>query len=597
VSGPARGVCPRRGALAPTRGALAILAALAILGLTASAGSLSAQAGRSWRIESFDVEAVVLPGGTVVVTETIRPHFDGSFNGIYRTIPIRYRSWGEFGHTLILDLESITDGAGQPLRYETDTEGDRRTYKVWIPDARDATRTVRIRYRADRALKHFEDHDELYWNATGTEWPVPIGEASIRVVLPDEATGVRARAFTGGFGSTEEAADIRTSANLVEVRTTRPLEFREGLTVAVAWDPGVVERPGALANAAFFLRSNLPLLFPILAFLGMFALWRRVGRDPRRRPIAAAYEPPEGITPGDAGLLVDHRPDMRDVTATLVDLAVRGFLRVKEEQRDLLFGLIDRTDYVFEMVAPRERWEELAPHERLLLAGMFEHGARPEVAMSELEEEFYEHLPAIKTALYDRARERGDYRWRPDRVLGVFIGLGVAAGVGLTVLGLVLANRGVVAPAAAVVGGVLTGLVIVGFGVFMPARTTGGTRRLEQILGFEEFLKAVDSDRFRRMVTSPEMFERFLPYAMALQVEKRWARAFESIYEQPPQPSWYVGSGDGYFRPTHFTSRLGAMSSRAESAMASSPRSSGGSGFGGGGFSGGGRGGGGGGAF
>jgi uncharacterized membrane protein len=131
----------------------------------------------------------------------------------------------------------------------------------------------------------------------------------------------------------------------------------------------------------------------------------------------------------------------------------------------------------------------------------------------------------------------------------------------------------------------------------MPARTAGGTRRLEQILGFEEFLKAVDSDRFRRMVTSPEMFERFLPYAMALQVEKRWARAFESIYEQPPQPSWYVGSGDGYFRPTHFTSRLGAMSSRAESAMASSPRSSGGSGFGGGGFSGGGMGGGGGGAF
>ena len=154
------------------------------------------------------------------------------------------------------------------------------------------------------------------------------------------------------------------------------------------------------------------------------------------------------------------------------------------------------------------------------------------------------------------------------------------------------------APAAAIVGGVLTGLIVIGFGVFMPARTIGGVRRLEQILGFEEFLKAVDSDRFRRMVTSPELFERFLPYAMALQVEKRWARAFENIYAEPPQPSWYVGTGDGTsFRPTHFTSRLGTMSSRAESAMSSSPRSSGGSGFGGGGFSGGGGGGGGGGAF
>ncbi|HUG40580.1 MAG TPA: DUF2207 domain-containing protein, partial [Longimicrobiales bacterium] len=518
--------------------------------------------------------------------------------GIYRTIPIRYRSWGEFGHTLILDLESITDGSGQPLRYETSTEGDSRTYKVWVPDARDATRTVRIRYRADRALKHFEEHDELYWNVTGTEWPVPIDEASVRVVLPEGATGIRARAFTGAFGSTEEAADIRLDGSLVDVRASRPLEFREGLTVAVAWDPGVVDRPGAAANVLFFLRSNWPLFFPVFAFLGMLALWRRIGRDPRRRPIAPAYEPPEGLTPGDIGLLMDHRPDMRDITATMVDLAVRGFVRVKEEERDLLFGLLDRTDYVFEMVAPRERWDELARHERLLLAGLFEHGARPEVAMSDLEEEFYKHLPDIKKALYERALDRKDYRWRPDRVAAVFIGAGLAIGGVLTFLGLALASGGVVAPAAAIAGGVLTALVILGFAVVMPARTIAGTRRLEQILGFEEFLEAVDSDRFRRMVTGPEMFEHFLPFAMALQVEKRWARAFEAIYAEPPQPSWYVGSGNGSFRPTHFTSRVGQMTGRAQSAMASSPRSSGGSGFsGGGGSSGGGMGGGGGGAF
>lgn len=576
------------------------LLGLALLALAGGSGWPSpahAQASRAWLIESFDVEAVVLSNGTVVVTETIRPRFTGSYEGIYRTIPVRYRSWGQFGHTLLLDLESITDGAGNPLRHETSNEGDSRTFKVWVPGARDATRTVRIRYRADRALKHFDEHDELYWNVTGTEWPVPIEDASVRVVLPESVAGVRARAFTGSFGSTEEAADVRVDGQVVDVRATRELGFREGLTVAVAWDPGAVARPSAAANVAFFLRSNWPLFLPIIALAGMYALWRRYGKDPDRRAIAPAYEPPEGLTPGDVGLLVDHRPDMRDVTATLVDLAVRGFLRVREQEKSLLFGLIDSTGYTFEMVAPEERWDELARHERLLLDALFDGGARPEVEMSELEEEFYEHLPDIKKALYDRALARRDYRLRPDRVLGAYVGIGVAAGVGLTVLGLVMATRGVVAPAAAVAGGVLTALVIIGFGVVMPARTAQGARRLEAALGFEEFLKAVDSDRFRRMITGPELFERFLPYAMAMQVEKRWARAFEKLYAEPPQPTWYVGSHHGGFNPTAFTSRLGQMTGRAESAMSSSPRSSGGSGFGGGGFSGGGMGGGGGGAF
>ncbi len=556
-----------------------------------------AQEGRSWLIEAFDVEAVVLPSGTVVVTETIRPHFTGSYNGIYRTIPVRYRSWGQFGYTLLLDLESITDGAGNPLRYETRNEGDSRTFKVWVPGARDATRTVRIRYRADRALKHFEDHDELYWNVTGTEWPVPIEDASVRVVLPDSVTGVRARAFTGAFGSTEAAADIRVDGQVVDVHTTRELGFREGLTVAVAWDPGVVERPTTAANVAFFLRSNWPLLLPVIALAIMYLLWRRYGKDPDRLAIAPAYEPPEGLTPGDVGLLVDHRPDMRDVTATLVDLAVRGFLRVTEREKSVLFGLIDSTEYTFEMVAPRERWDELGRHERLLLDALFDRGRRPEVAMSDLEEEFYEHLPDIKKALYDRALSRRDYHLRPDRVLGAYVGVGIGVGLAITVLGLIMTSRGLVAPAAAIAGGLLTALVIVGFGLVMPARTVQGARRLEGILGFEEFLKAVDSDRFRRMITGPELFERFLPYAMALQVEKRWARAFEKIYAEPPQPTWYVGSHPGAFNPTAFTTRLGQMTGRAQSAMASSPRSSGGSGFGGGGFSGGGMGGGGGGAF
>jgi len=130
----------------------------------------------------------------------------------------------------------------------------------------------------------------------------------------------------------------------------------------------------------------------------------------------------------------------------------------------------------------------------------------------------------------------------------------------------------------------------------MPARTLEGTTAVEKVIGFEEFLSRVESDRFERMVKTPAMFEKYLPFAMAFGVENNWVKAFEEIYRQPPE--WYRGpSGRMDFHPRSFVSDLGRMSSRAAAVMASAPRSSGGSGFSGGGFSGGGFGGGGGGGF
>ena len=144
------------------------------------------------------------------------------------------------------------------------------------------------------------------------------------------------------------------------------------------------------------------------------------------------------------------------------------------------------------------------------------------------------------------------------------------------------------------IAGVVSAAIVIGFGRIMPARTVQGARVLERVLGFEEFLRRVEGDRLERVVKTPEMFERFLPFAMAFGVERKWAKAFEGIYREPP--TWYVGSTSGPFNIQGFSGRLGDLSSRTESAMSSSPRSSGGSGFSGG-SSGGGGGGGGGGGF
>src|SRR5690606_7899813 len=149
-------------------------------------------------------------------------------------------------------------------------------------------------------------------------------------------------------------------------------------------------------------------------------------------------------------------------------------------------------------------------------------------------------------------------------------------------------------PGPAVFGGLLSGVVVIGFGLFMPARTVAGTRALEGVLGFEEFLDRVESDRFERVVLSPELFEKYLPHAMALGVEERWTRAFADIYREPPR--WYRGAGGAdVFHSGAFVRDLGDMTRQAGTAMSSSPRSSSGSGFSGGPSGGGLRGGGGGG--
>jgi hypothetical protein len=489
-------------------------------------------------------------------------------------------------------------------------EGHYRKIKVWVPNARDAVRTVVVRYRAENALRHFDEDDlewdELYWNVTGDEWPVPIEASSALIQLPSGVTGVRARAFTGRFGSDESAADIaiRDAENAVEVRSLRGLGIHEGLTVVVAWDARaggadgeyVVHRPGPIEKALAFLRSNWPLVIPLLVFFLMHRIWSRVGKDPARRPVAAKYEPPAGMTPFEAGVLVDNRPDMRDVTSTLVDLAVRGWLEIEQVEEDKLFGLVKDTDYVFELQRPLAAAGELKSYERRLLEAMFGGGSDMRVRSSELENSFYKDLPGIKSALFDQLVGDGYYRSRPDRVQGAWIGGGLAGAGVLAVLGFVLASTWGMSQLTVIVAAVLSAAIVVGFGIVMPARTVKGARAQEEVLGFEEFLERVESDRFKRMITGPEMFEKFLPFAMALGVEKQWAAAFADILREPP--NWYHGAGHATFRPSMFVSDLSGMSNATASAMTTAPRSTGGSGMsGGGGFSGGGFGGGGGGAF
>ncbi|HKD62940.1 MAG TPA: DUF2207 domain-containing protein [Candidatus Acidoferrales bacterium] len=567
---------------------LALISALSLAAPTAQARDLT--------IQRFDETVTVNTNGTIEVTEIIEARFTGFSHGIYRTIPVEYDTPQHLNYSLLLEPLSVTDDHGHALKYEQKREGRYLKFKISVPGAQDATKTVMVHYRILNAIRFFEDHDELYWNVTGAEWDAPIRTASAKIELPDGVTGLHAIAFTGAYGSRESDAKVETTGNIVEVSTNHPLYYREGLTAVAGWDKGFVHPPSTVAKIALFLRSNWPLFLPAIAFFIMLWLWWTRGRDPERASIAVQYEPPDKLTPGECGTLVDNEAAMRDITATLVDLAVKGYLTIEQKDESHLLGLTHSKEYIFHLKRPSTEWGAVRPHELEMLSALFDDGSLTSVKLSDLQNHFYTHLPAIRSRIFDALMADGYYLHRPDTVRQGYIAAGIVIGILLFVFGGALGAATGVAHLTWVIAAILTAAVICIFGWFMPARTLTGARTFEKVLGFEQFLERVESDRLERIVKTPEMFEKFLPYAMALRCEKKWVAAFAGIAMQPPQ--WYSGPYGNGFVPYIFVNDLNMMSAHAGSVMASAPRSSsGGSGFGGGGFSGGGFGGGGGGGW
>jgi uncharacterized membrane protein len=337
------------------------------------------------------------------------------------------------------------------------------------------------------------------------------------------------------------------------------------------------------------------LLIPFLVFYLVFKTWQKRGRDPKEGSTAVQYAPVEGASPAELGTLVDNTADLKDITATLVDLAVRGFIKIEEKTESHLFGLAKSTDYIIHFTGDPADTRSLKPHEQHYLSALSSLAPIGEssVKISDLQDKFYTHLPSIRSAIYDKLLSSGYYLQRPDKVKGKWAAFGaltLAVGAGLTALTVSRMSM-TFAPGAFIVATFVSAVIVFVFAAIMPARTIAGARAREATLGFKEFLSRVESERYKKMITSPEMFERYLPFAMAFGVGDKWARAFQDIYREPP--NWYVG-GPANFNVVSFTHSINNMSSVAASSMSSSPSSSG---SGGGGSSGGGSGGGGGSGF
>jgi hypothetical protein len=584
------------------RSTLCLLAAICFA-VTASA--------RSWNIADFADSITIDDHGSALVTERITCNFEGEYHGIIRRIPIEYPGPKGTNFTLYMKILSVTDGDGNKLKYDLTNAGDMRQLKIYIPGATDTKKEVDIAYEVSNAIRHFEDFDEFYWNVTGNDWPVPIDHASASVYFPPSArnAGLRAQAFTGPYGSTEHQAsatindsDIPAHGALAAFETTNPLEMRGGLTIDVYIPKGVLREPSELTRLGWFLGSNPIVFLPPFAFVVMFSLWYWKGKDPDPgMSVAPMYSPPENISPAEAGTLLGDSVHPRDITASLVDLAVRGYIKIEETTQKVL--VFSSKDYVFHLLKGRAQWDPLPEHEQDILEQMFPVAeVDTTCALSSLKNRFYMAIPQIKNDVMTALKQKGMYGLDPDSAH--FYGI---------VGAVIIAAPFILLQFAGIANFALSGwllwasIIVAAFIAFafirvMPAKSLRGAKTTVGIKGFQEFMSRVDGDRLRTM--PGDTFEKFLPYAMALGVEEHWAKAFQGIIQNPP--TWYVGPGYGtygMFNPVLFTHDVRTMSNVAASTFVSAPRSSssgsgfGGGGFSGGGFSGGGFGGGGGDAF
>jgi uncharacterized membrane protein YgcG len=567
----------------------------------------------------FDVNIVIEPSGDLEITETIVQEFGSTpRHGIFRYIPNRLRYDDEFDRVYPIDLESVTASPpGTPDDVETKDENGNFVIRIGDPDTTITGRhTYKIVYTVKGAMNGFADHDELFWNAIGNQWEQDIGQMNVRVTGPADIT--RIACYQGPFGSTIPCDSSKITKNGDAVFEQSNLAAFQAMSVVIALPTGSVASTAPILDERWSLDkafSRTPesvgggagLLVLIVGGFG-WLVWRR-GRDVRYRgsqvdqvmgnptpdaetqavPLfekgtsVVEFEPPEGLRPGQVGTLVDEVANTLDVSATIVDLAVRKYLVIEEIPKTWLLGKADWN--LRRLPDPAE--DTLLPYESKLLDGLFEDG--DQVELSALRKKFAERLQKVKEALYNDMVRRKWFLRRPDRVRQTWVVIGslaLFAGIAATILLATFTKLGILG-IPLVIGGVL---LLIGANK-MPARTAKGTAMTRRVNGFRVVIEKAEA-YMSKWAEQENVFTRFLPFAVVFGVTDKWAKAFESLGQLPSDTTWYVSSRP--FVYSQFADSIDSFTVQTSGTISSTPAGSGSSGFGGGGAGGGGGGGGGG---
>lgn len=592
----------------------------------------------------FDASITVRADGSLLVVEAIDYNFStNEKRGIFRTIPLRSKN----GPRVQISVKSVKDLEGR--NYESNTTIEDNTLRVRIGSPNvfvTGMKSYVLTYEVRNVIRSFEDHGELYWNVTGNDWPVAIESARAVVTLPPAAvSGAKAECYTGRLGSTAGECTASVDATGATYTTAGPLEAGEGLTIVLGFPDGHVtglavaesaptpRRRRASPEVSIVQspvyrdpdRENLVFAGIGVVVLGVattFFLFvfgsvtssRSLRRKPkpvipydlRSRPIVVEYRPPDDLTPIEVGTIADRRMDITDVSSVIVDLAVRGYLKIRHTVTPRLL-LPDPKDYEIERLKSESDLDH--PADEIVFDMLFKR--RDVLTLSDLKARggsTLTKLKFLKATVEKRLYDKGYFDQRAEkryRLLLAFAPVALFAGLVLALWG--VSEASLPPQAYAVVVGLFFLLAL----VLVVARarhslvlSDKGKTTLSKILGFREFLRLTEKGKLGPDVPElrPEMFEAFLPYAMVLGIEEQWTEKFEGIYET--QPEWYVDPTMSTFSSAMLTHQVMTFGRSFHDTMRvirppAPPASTGAfsSGFRGGGFGGGGRSGGGGGGF
>ena len=577
-------------------------------------------------IKNFDVNINIQKDGTLLVTEKIVYDFGtNQRHGIFRNIPLTSVN----GPKLKIEVLGVKDESGKPYKYTISITNNILKIKIGDPNIFiTGSKTYIITYQVYNAIRTFEDHDELYWNVTGNEWPVAIQNANASITLPDSSIyNLKMDCFTGPYGSLQKNCIFNHSGTSVNYSTTQPLNANEGLTIVLGLPLGYINKiylPPS-QKSFFTLALNFDsifsfllsffelIIFPFLAFFIVIMIflkrltWKTkpkpvIPKELKGEPITVEYNPPDNLSPIDIGTILDRRIDLTDISSVIIDLAVRGYIKIRYIVKNIPFWP-DKKD--FEFIKLKDGTDLVHPADKIIFELLFNY--RDNVKLSDLKEQrtsLQWYIERIKENTEQYLYYKGYFdqgaKYKLERLKNYFSIALIILFAGLFISPILPGRFKVTLNN--LFSFLFVGIVIAIFVVTVKQSnklTPQGISALRKILGFREFLQLTEKDKLQLIDApelQPEIFEKFLPYAMVLGVEDKWAKKFEGIYNTIP--SWYedptVTSFNSYLLTRDILSFNDSFNKVFNIPSTSSNFSSG---FDSGGFSGGGSGGGGGGSW
>lgn len=532
-------------------------------------------------IDDYEVEVVVNAAGIIRISERILYNFgDLKRHGIVRTI--LYSKLNDKADRYILDISdvSVVDERNNPYALTTTDSDYKLSLRIGDPNKQIIGKhTYIISYTVKGGITYFSDHDELYWNAIGEDWQVPIANAKVQVKLPEKAIGenVHLSCYTGTYKSKEQFCSYVYLNNIVAFVSNEEVKPGEGLTVVVGFPKNIVAVLEPKLHKSFFKTVFGKIFIALLGLIGIFwyivfpfvliRRWHVYGRDPKP-PMGVAsawFDAPKTasgrrLTPAETGALVDEHVNVRDITAMIFDLARRGFLKIVEKNKGDFYLIKGK----------EESYDNLENFEKTLLNGLFKYNILLRVKDAHLAPT----IEVVKDALYEHLVREGMFPENPKKVRDTYYILSVVA--------FFTAN-------------IFLSVVAIFFGRNMPRKTILGAQTSAIGKSLKNFLSS-QKRQFKFQADKQIMFEKMLPYAIAFGVERIWAERFKHISLK--QPEWYEGYGGEVFNSVAFVHSLDASLSKILVTTIAYSTSGFSSGFSGrGGFSGGGGGGGGGGSW